>query len=488
MLKALAGAGLAVSVVGIVLAARCSGTAHAAEVAGAPDRSAKLTGGPTFNKDVAPIVFDHCASCHRPGEVAPFPLLTYADVKKHAKEIDQVITSRQMPPWRPEHGYGDFIGERRLTDGQIDTLEGWLKSEKAEGNAADLPATPKFPQGWQLGEPDLVVKMPEAYTVKAEGRDEFRIFVLPLNLTEDKYVEAVEYRPGNRKIVHHALLYLDTSGRAKQLDDADPLPGYGHGGGLGFMPSGGLGGWAPGVTPRRLPDGIGRLVKKGSDLVLQTHFHPSGKVETEQSTVGLYFAKKTPQKLFISTMQIAGRLDIPAGEKNYETSRSFVVPTDVKLAGVFPHAHLLCKEVQVTATLPDGKELSIIWIKDWDWDWQDEYLYQHPIDIPQGTKVFMRFRYDNSADNPRNPTTPPRRVRWGEQTQDEMALVFFQILIDRQMADLITPRGRGLARGQGAAGGGDRRQFIFQKLMEAARRNGTAPTNDSKPKEAGEGK
>lgn len=392
----------------------------------------------TFTHDVAPILFQNCASCHHPGEVAPFSLLTYADARKHAHEIVQVTQSRQMPPWKPVHGFGDFIGERRLTDAQIATIERWFKAGRPEGNPADLPPAPRFVEGWQLGKPDLVVKMPEAYTLKAEGNDVFRCFVVPLNLKEDKYVEAVEFRPSNRKIVHHSLFFLDNSGRARQLDAADPGPGYDGAHGPRFFPSDGLGGWAPGVTPRRLPPGIGRLIMKGSDLVIQTHFHPSGKVETEQSSVALYFAKKPPENLFVSTMRAIRRLDIPAGQKDYETTSTFTVPTNVVLQGVFPHAHLLCKEIEVTATLPDGKKLPIIWIKDWDWDWQDEYLYKHPLEIPRGTRVTMRFRYDNSADNLRNPTHPPRRVRWGEQTADEMAIVFFQLQVDRGTVELFT--------------------------------------------------
>jgi mono/diheme cytochrome c family protein len=393
---------------------------------------------PTFSKDIAPILFQNCASCHHPGEVAPFSLLSYRDAKKHAREIAQVTQSRQMPPWKPVHGFGEFVGERRLTDEQIASIAKWVAAGKPEGNAADLPAAPIFVEGWQLGTPDLVVKMPEAYTLKAEGNDVFRCFVIPLNLTEDKYVQAVEFRPSNRKIVHHSLFYLDTSGRARQLDARDPGPGYEGAGGPRFAPAGGLGGWAPGVTPRRLPDGIGRLVPKGADLVIQTHFHPSGKVETEQSSVGLYFLKKPPENLFISTLRGARRLDIPAGKKDYEIRSSFTVPSHVVLQGVFPHAHLLCKEIEVTATLPDGKTLPIIWIKDWNWDWQDEYLYRKPLDIPKGTRVDMRFRYDNSMDNPRNPTRPPRRVRWGEQTSDEMALVFFQLQVDRPTVEMFS--------------------------------------------------
>lgn len=472
-------------ILGVMLAAKCSGTVHAARV---PEQAARgEVAVPTFAEDIAPILFQNCTSCHRPSEVAPFALLTYGDAKKHAEDIADVTKDRQMPPWKPAHGFGEFLGERRLTDAQIETIQRWAAAGAPEGNPADCPAPPRFAEGWQLGEPDLVVKMSDAYTLKAEGRDVFRCFVVPMNLPEDKYIEAIEFRPSNRKIVHHSLLYLDNSGRARELDAADPGPGYEGVGGPRFVPSGGLGGWAPGVTPRRLPAGVGRLVRKGADLVIQTHFHPSGKPEQEQSTVGFYFAKKPPEKLFISTMRAARRLDIPAGETNYETTQDFTVPGDVKLQGVFPHAHLLCKEIEVTATLPNGKKLPIIWIKDWDWDWQDEYLYKTPLDIPRGTQVHMRFRYDNSAENLRNPTKPPKRVHWGEQTSDEMAIVFFQLIVDRPLAEMLS----GGANRPAAAGAGAGGRGILQRLFGGGGANKPAPAagqnGADKPKDA-EGK
>ena len=409
---------------------------------------------PTFNKDVAPIIFNNCSSCHRPGEVAPFSLMSFADVRKHSKEIADLTESRQMPPWKAEHGYGHFIGERRLSDEQIATIQAWIAGGKPEGNPSDLPALPKFSNGWVLGEPDMIVKMPEAYTLKADGKDEFRVFVVPLNLDENKYVSAVDFRPSNPKIVHHSLFFLDNSGQARELEkesraksDDPAQPGYPRTGGPGFRPSGGLGGWAPGHLPELLPETVGRPIRKGADLVLHTHFHPSGKVEKEQSVVGLYFTKKPPEKILISTMNGAP-LDIPAGDSNYQTSGSFTVPVNIELAGIIPHAHLLCKEIQVQATLPDGTPLPLIWIKDWDWNWQEQYQYAQPIQIPRGTQVNMRFRYDNSAENPKNPTKPPKRVGFGEQTSDEMALVFFQILVDRQLAEamMAQPRRGGLLR------------------------------------------
>ncbi len=378
----------------------------------------------TFNKDIAPIVFKNCTGCHRPGEVAPFALLTYQDTFKHAKQIARVTQSRYMPPWKAEPGHGDFLDERRLTPEQIGLIKQWADDGAPEGSVADLPPTPKFPEGWALGEPDMVLKMPDTFTLQAEGRDVFRCFVLPLNIDADKYVTAVDYRPGNRKVVHHALFFLDANGAARKKVSKDGKPGFESFGSPGFIPTGGLGGWAPGYTPRALPEGLGKLVKKGSDLVIQIHFHPSGKEEQEQSTVGLYFTKKTPDKTVASIPIGSQQINIAPGVKDYKVTKDFTVPVDAELVGITPHAHYLCKEMKVTATLPDGSTKPLIWIKDWDFSWQDQYLYKNLIKLPKNTKVLFEYTYDNSAENPRNPSTPPKLVKWGHETKDEMALVF----------------------------------------------------------------
>lgn len=387
----------------------------------------------TFNRDIAPILFNNCVTCHRPGEVAPFSLETYREARHHAKDIADLTLSRTMPPWKPELGFGDFRDVRRLTDAQIDLIQRWVKAGRPEGDAADLPPLPKFPAGWTLGQPDLIVKMPKAYTLRADGSDDYRCFVIPLHLKQNTYVTAVDFRPDNPRIVHHALFFLDTMGRGRDLEDesSDGLPGYYSAGGPGFLPSGGLGGWAPGVTPRFMPEGVGRLVRRGSDLVVQIHFHPSGKIEHEQATFGLYFAKTPPQKLLIGSDHSTRRIDIAPGDSHYVIDSKFTVPVNVELAGVFPHAHLLCRQIKVTATLPDGKTLPLIWIKDWDWNWQGGYFYRKPIQIPRGTEIRQQFIYDNSTGNIHNPNTPPKRVRYGEQTGDEMSLVFYDILINR---------------------------------------------------------
>ena len=395
----------------------------------------KPKGTLNFSQHIAPIIFDNCTSCHRPGEAAPFPLLNYSDVKKRARLIAEVTGEKFMPPWHAEAGYCEFLNERRITDEQIGMLRQWYAEGAREGNPAKLPTLPKFPEGWQLGQPDLVVKMAEPYSVRAEGQDIYRYFAVPLNLTEDKWVKAIEFRPSARTVVHHCLFFLDTTGAARKADEADPEPGYNGGGGRGegLRMGGGIGGWAVGGNPRPLPEGLAWHVPKGADLVLQTHFHPSGKTEQEQSTIGFYFADGPPKQTFAGIQlppvfgAIAG-IDIPAGEKHYLVKDSFVLPIDVEAFAVNGHAHQLAKDMKMVATLPDGQKKWLMKIGDWDFAWQEQYTYKQPFRLPKGTRIDSEISYDNSADNPKNPTTPPVRVRWGRMSSDEMGSLTLQVV------------------------------------------------------------
>ncbi|HYG75555.1 MAG TPA: hypothetical protein VEK08_11180 [Planctomycetota bacterium] len=383
----------------------------------------------TFNKHIAPIMFQNCVSCHRPGEVAPFSLMTYEEVKKKLKMVVRTTHEKIMPPWKAEPGYGEFSGERVLKPEQIAMIKKWADAGAPEGNPSDLPKAPVFTSDWQLGKPDLVIEMAEEFTVPAEGRDIYRCFVIPINNTEDKYVSAVEYRPGNRAVVHHALLFLDNTGKARQKDAADPKPGYSSGGGPGFVPTGGLGGWAPGLFPHPYPDGVAAVIQKNSDLIIQTHFHPSGKVETEKSRVAIYFAKKPPTRILVGSGLTSINIDIPPGEKNYKAAASVTLPVDTEWVSVTPHAHLICKEIKADYVLPGGEKKPLIWIKKWDFNWQDQYMFKQPLKLPKGTKIEMEFTYDNSSENENNPSNPPKRVRLGEQTVDEMALLFMNAAV-----------------------------------------------------------
>jgi hypothetical protein len=336
-----------------------------------------------------------------------------------------------MPPWKPIPGYGEFRDERRLSEQEIHTLARWADSGAAQGDPKDLPPMPQFTEGWQLGKPDLILKMPEPFTVPAGGRDVYRCFVIPTGLTENRTVAAIEFRPGNRRSVHHANFFLDTTGVARKKENADGQPGFhSPGGGAGFPASGTLGGWAPGATPRRLPDGVGRMLRRGADVVVQIHYQPSGKEEKDQSSLGIFFTKTPAWKVFMAVALGSRELRIPPGEKRYRRTVSYRLPVDVHVIGVLPHMHLLGREMKVTATLPSGKKQPMIWIKDWDFNWQGQYQYVKPVALPKGTVLHMEAFFDNSADNPKNPNSPPKLVRWGLRTTDEMCTLGVQVVVD----------------------------------------------------------
>ncbi|MDG3002501.1 redoxin family protein [Paludisphaera mucosa] len=399
--------------------------ASAAVAAGDDPRPAP----PTFAEDVAAIVFDNCTSCHRPGEGTPFSLMSYRDVKKRGALIRDVAKSGYMPPWPPAKGWGHFQDERRLTEEQVALIDRWVESGMAEGPAEKTPPTPRFREGgWALGEPDLVVTLPEAFDVPADGPDVYRMFVLPLEQSEDRWVTAVEIRPTARAVVHHALYFLDSTGSARKLDEADPGLGFGR---MGFPRTGSLGGWAVGATPRHLPQGLAFPLAKGSDLVVQMHFHPSGKPEREQTSLGLYFAKEPPKKKLMGVQapmafgiatELGGR-GIEPGDKAFTIRGEWQAPFDVDVVAVGGHAHYLCKTMKAVAELPDGGERKLFAIEDWDFNWQGRYNYAEPVRLPKGTVVRTTLVYDNSKDNPRNPSNPPVHVRWGEASTDEMGAV-----------------------------------------------------------------
>jgi hypothetical protein len=306
-----------------------------------------------------------------------------------------------------------------------------------EGDPKDLPAPRQFTDGWQLGEPDLVLTPSEPMTIGANGKDLFRVFVLPTGLTEDKFVSAVEVRPGNKRVVHHTLNFLDTQGRGRKLeeqerqrekkpDEQDRGPGYSVGMGVGFFPpSGGLGGWAPGNLIRHLPDDVGYLLPRNSDLVLQVHYHRTGKVEVDQTKIGLYFARK-PVNQILRPMVIPGLIfpAIPAGAEAHTIKGTIEVYQDMNLYQLTPHMHLLGRQIKATMTLPDGTAKDLITIRDWDYNWQETYTLKEPLQVPAGTRFTVEAVYDNSEKNLLNPNSPPKAVTYGEQTTNEMCFVF----------------------------------------------------------------
>jgi hypothetical protein len=403
----------------------------------------------TYARDIAPILFAHCAECHRPGEVAPFSLLTYQDAAKRAKGLARVTERRLMPPWRADVHYGQFLDERRLTDREIALVKTWADAGAPEGKAADLPPQPKFPSGWRLGTPDLVVSVPVRYTVPADGPDIFQHFVMPLNLVKNETVVGFEFRPGNPSVVHHAIVAIDTRGGARARDAQTPEPGWRTSGSIDASITGILGVWTPGMTPRFYPEDVGVALDQSADVVVQLHLHPTGKVETDESKIALYFAKKPTKKVISRAPLLLGTLviEIPPGESGYRTGSSVTLPVDCTLNSVFPHMHLIGKEMKITATLPDKTVKPLIWIKDWNFYWQDAYVYREPVKLPKGTRVTIEAVYDNTATNPFNPHKPPKRVLFGNDTTDEMCFALFQTVAD----------GKG---GQRRMGGSMLRQFL----------------------------
>ena len=423
------------------------GTPSAPEPPSSRGPADTLPAGPiTFARQVAPIVFEHCAPCHRPGGSGPFTLLSYDDVARRSRQIAEVTAGRFMPPWLPEPGHGEFVGERRLTASQIATLAAWAESGAAEGDAADLPALQAAADGWALGEPDLTVTLPAPYTLPPDGPDVFRNLVMPLPVNETRWVKTVELRPGNPQFVHHAIMAVDdtTSSRRREAEETQQPEQPGFSGmemGLAFMPDGHLMGWTPGMAPNPGIDGLAWRLDPGTDFVLQLHMLPSGRPETVAPVAGIHFADAPPSgpPLYLIRLDADHLLDIPPGDSSFVVSDAVELPIDVEVHAVYPHAHYLATEMEGRATLPDGTERWLIRIDDWDFNWQDVYRVREPYVLPAGTTLSMRFTYDNSAGNPRNPSDPPRRVRAGNRSSDEMAHLQLQVR-PRRAADLVLLR------------------------------------------------
>jgi len=389
----------------------------------------------TFTRDVAPILYARCVGCHRPDGPAPFSLLTYGDAKERATLIAAVTRQRYMPPWKPEPGYGDFAGARVLTDREIAAIDRWAGRGAVEGRPADLPAAPRGNAGWQLGTPDLVVTLPE-YTLRADGADVFRNFVVPVPVTGPRYVRGLEFRAGNRA-VHHANIRIDRTAASRRLDDDDPAPGY-----EGVIlrsadyPDGHFLGWTPGQIAPLAPPGLAWTLEPPSDLVVQLHLKPDGKPERIQPAIGIYFTGEAPVRT--PAMLRLGRqsIDIAPGVSEYRITDSYVLPVDVEVHAVQPHAHYRARDVRAWADMPDGTRRWLIRVARWDFNWQDQYRYSAPFWLPAGTTIRAEFVFDNSADNPRNPHRPPVRVAWGWRSSDEMGDVWVQVMT-RSEADRV---------------------------------------------------
>ena len=386
--------------------------------------------GPTFNRDVSRIVWDRCTPCHRPGGAGPFPLVDYGDVSKRAALIADVIKRRYMPPWPPTPGIAKFEGERWMPESEIATVLKWIEEDRPEGSAEDLPVRPTWPSDWSLGEPDLILEMDQAFSIPAEGPDVFRNFVLAVPVEQTRHVRGFEFRPGNAPIVHHARMLLDPNRVSRRRDEHEPGPGFSEGMALGevFDPDGHWMGWTPGKRPTLLQPDLAWRIDPGSDLVLELHMLPTGKPETIRSSLGLYFTNQAPKRTPFILRLGRNDIDIPAGESNYVIEDSYQTPVDIEVLNVYAHAHYLGRSVEGWAVLPGGERRDLLRIEDWSFDWQDEYRYREPVGLPRGSRIFMRFSYDNSAGNPRNPSHPPKRVTYGWKTFEEMGDLWFQVL------------------------------------------------------------
>jgi mono/diheme cytochrome c family protein len=380
----------------------------------------------TFNKQIAPIIFKNCSECHRPGEAAPFPFLSYKDVAKKGKTIARVVASRQMPPWKPESGSYEFLHERKLKPEEISMIETWVQQGMPEGDPHQKPQPPKFASGWRLGEPDLILEMPAAYRIPAEGPDIYRNIAVPMGTTEDKWITAIDMKPTARAAVHHVLYFADANAKAHLKPPQGSEPGFN-----GMRPGGAaiaLGGWAVGAQPQFFPHGLSLKVPKASDFVVQYHFHPTGKPEEEKSLIGLYFAKEPPQRTLARIQMppeysIFSGLDIPPGEKDFVIRDTYNLPVGIDAVGVSAHAHYIATKMKMTATFPSGEVKTLLLINDWDFAWQDRYYFKDLVLLPAGTRLDAEIHWDNSAENPRNPSNPPIRVRWGEESKDEMGSI-----------------------------------------------------------------
>jgi tetratricopeptide (TPR) repeat protein len=400
---------------------------------------------PTFSGEVAPIVYEHCATCHRPGEAGPFSLLTYDDVRARGEQIADVVERRVMPPWPPDASGPRLAGERRLTETEIRTIREWVRAGMREGDPSLLPPRPHWTEGWQLGTPDLVVSMEHSFAMPAGGAEVFRRFVAAIPLERSRYVRAVEFRPGSARVVHHAILRLDPTRSTRRLV-ARPAEERNLGfGGMLFAEDGSRGpegfflGWSPGRVAALGPPDLAWRLDPGTDLVFELHLMPTGSAESVRATAGFFFTDTPPARTPVAVQLGSYAIDIPPGHRNYWIEDRYRVPVDLDLMSVYPHAHYLAREVETTATLPDGTRQLLLRIPDWNFNWQDEYRFVEPVKLPKGSTLAMRIRYDNSDENRRNPHHPPERVVYGGRSIDEMGNVWMQV-VPRDARDLTTLR------------------------------------------------
>jgi len=381
----------------------------------------------TYARDIAPIIYKHCTSCHRQGEIGPFSLESYEDAVNYASMIRYVTQIKYMPPWKPDPKYQRYQGENFLTEEQIATIGKWVDAGMPRGDAAMEPPLPEFPNGSQVGQPDLVLSYKQHHTIQANNTDEYRYFVLPTRLQEARDLIALEIRPGNKSLVHHTLAWADSTGTARAYDAATPEYGYsGNGQTNVSMLNNQLPGYVPGSKVITLNHGMAQRIPAGSDILLQMHYAPSLTKEEDSTSVNLFFAPQKAKRYIKSNVMIPffgtltnGPFVIPANTKK-EFHGTWTLPEDASILSVSPHMHLLGTHWKVYATKPNGENVPLIQINNWDFDWQGGYSFKKLIYLPKGSVIHAYAGYDNTENNPSNPNNPPKRVSWGEGTADEM--------------------------------------------------------------------
>ena len=394
--------------------------------------SARAATPVTYYQKIAPIIYENCSPCHRPGESGPFPLLTYEDVKRRATLVATVTKSRYMPPWLPEEGYGHFEEERRLTSAEIQLIQDWVQQGTPAGPVAAAPKPPKFAGEWQQGQPDLILRAGQPYHLAPDGQEIFWNFIMPVPITTSRWVKSIEVRPGNPRVFHHANVIIDRS-RSSRRKEIAPGAGF-QGMDLAieedtFDPDGHFLSWKPGSEPVVEPPGMAWRADPGMDLILNVHMRPDGKPETVSPEIGIYFTDKPESKYpMLVQLEHDAAIDIPPGDKDFLLTDDITIPMDVNVLAVYPHAHYLGKLMEGYATLPDGTRKWLVRIPNWDLSWQGVFRYKQPVFLPKGTVVSMRYHYDNSTDNVRNPNSPPKEVRGGNRSIDEMGHLWLQVL------------------------------------------------------------
>lgn len=389
---------------------------------------------PTFSEDIAPIIYNNCTSCHRAGEIGPMPFTNYEEIAAWGGMIKYVTAIQYMPPWKPDKSYSSFIGEKGLSESELQLIADWVDNGMPQGDPTLEPPLPNFPDGSQLGAPDLVLEMEEAYTIEGNNEDDYRVFVLPTNLNEDKEIAAIEFRPGNKRAVHHALIAYNTTGAAAEMDAETPEYGYEVFGGFGVGTQGRFTGYTPGIQTIPYPQGVGKTLPAGADILIQVHYAPLPTDETDQSSLNIFF-KQTDDPIEREVKSFAVTpLSLPGGFFSFRIEADSVktfhaespIVNDRSLLNVYPHCHLLGQDWEIFAVTQENDTIPIIKIEEWDFNWQGAYSFRNLKKIPAGSTIHTIATYDNTVENPLNPNFPPELVTWGEKTTDEMILVGFQ--------------------------------------------------------------